>query len=216
VTGADAHAPRRLPMFPLGTVLFPGSPLPLHVFEDRYRAMVVDCLAGDRRFGVVLISRGSEVGGGDERVGVGTEAVIEAARPFDDGRWGVLARGCGRIEVVEWLPDAPYPAALVRDVADGDGSATVPGAAALDGAAAAVARARALASELGRPLDTGVDTEDEAGPGATPDDRLWRLCAGAPLGPFDRQRLLEAATEHRAGLLTELASALGDDLAAML
>ena len=49
----------RLPMFPLGTVLVPSAGLPLHVFEPRYRAMVHDCLAGEREFGVVLIERGS-------------------------------------------------------------------------------------------------------------------------------------------------------------
>ena len=219
MTGRDVGpATRRLPMFPLGTVLFPGSLLPLHVFEPRYRAMMGDCLAGDRRFGVVLISRGSEVGGGDERVGVGTEAVIEAARPFDDGRWGLLARGCGRIEVVAWLEDAPYPVALVRDLADLHEDAGAPGPATptVEAAAAAVARVRALASELGRPVDTGggFGAEDDAG---TPTaDRLWRLCAEAPLGPFDRQRLLEANGTERPALLAELATALGDDLAALL
>ena len=56
-----------LPMFPLGTVLLPGAVLPLHVFEPRYRQLVQDCLAGEPEFGVVLIERGSEVGGGDQR-----------------------------------------------------------------------------------------------------------------------------------------------------
>ena len=54
-------------MFPLSAVLFPYATMPLHVFEPRYRALMHDCLAGDRRFGVVLIERGSEVGGGDQR-----------------------------------------------------------------------------------------------------------------------------------------------------
>ena len=44
--------PLRLPIFPLGVVLFPGTPLPLHIFEPRYRRMLADCLAGDRRFGI--------------------------------------------------------------------------------------------------------------------------------------------------------------------
>ena len=226
-------AERRIPMFPLGTVLFPGALLPLHVFEPRYRALVADCLADDRCFGVVLISRGSEVGGGDERVDVGAEARIEAARPFDDGRWGLLARGTQRIEVVQWLEEALYPAALVRPLPDAEGGphegapAPAPAAVAaaletaLASAATAVARARALAAELGRPLDAGgavFDEEDEPGAGAwDPASQLWRLCAAAPLGPFDRQRLLEApGTRARAALLEELASALADDLAALL
>jgi len=94
-------------MFPLGTVLLPGGAVALHVFEDRYRALVADCLAGDGRFGVVLIERGSEVGGGDRRVAVGTEAAIEAATSFDDGRFGLLARGLRRLEVVQWLGERP-------------------------------------------------------------------------------------------------------------
>ena len=59
-----------LPMFPLGTVLLPGGVLPLHVFEPRYRQLVIDCLAddtGEPEFGVTMIERGSEVGGGDQR-----------------------------------------------------------------------------------------------------------------------------------------------------
>ena len=60
-----------LPMFPLGTVLLPGAPLPLQVFEPRYRGLTHDCLAGVPEFGVVLIERGSEVGGGDVRTNVG-------------------------------------------------------------------------------------------------------------------------------------------------
>ena len=83
--------PEPLAMFPLAAVVFPTTELPLHVFERRYQCLTNDVLAGDGEFGICLISRGSEVGGGDERVGVGTEAVIEAARPFDDGRWGLLA-----------------------------------------------------------------------------------------------------------------------------
>ena len=65
-----------LPMFPLGTVLFPHGVLPLRVFEPRYRLMIAHCLEQDARFGVVLIERGSEVGGGDTRFHVGTVAQI--------------------------------------------------------------------------------------------------------------------------------------------
>lgn len=116
---------RCLPMFPLSTVLFPYSRVPLHVFEPRYRCMVDDCLAGDGLFGVVLIARGSEVGGGDERLDVGTVASIETAEPQADGRWHLIVAGLGLIRVRQWLDDEPYPRALVHDGAtmpteDGD------------------------------------------------------------------------------------------------
>ena len=89
----------RLPMFPLGSVLVPSAGLPLHVFEPRYRALVQDCLAGDREFGVVLIERGSEVGGDDVRTSVGTVARIVEATELPDGRWAVAAVGVRRVRV---------------------------------------------------------------------------------------------------------------------
>src|SRR5262249_24398031 len=96
-------------------VLFPHATMPLHVFEPRYRALMHDCLAGDPRFGVVLIERGSEVGGGDQRSDVGTRAVIIRAAELPDGRWVLEVRGEAVIEVVAWLPDDPYPVALVTE-----------------------------------------------------------------------------------------------------
>ena len=78
-------------MFPLGSVLFPSAYLPLHVFEERYRQLVRDCLAGNGEFGVVLIERGSEVGGGDVRTEVGTVARIVEVTEFDDGRFALCS-----------------------------------------------------------------------------------------------------------------------------
>src|SRR4051812_9365869 len=80
-----------LPMFPLGTVLLPGAVLPLHVFEPRYRALVEVCVAGDREFGVVLIERGNEVGGGDTRTSAGCVARIAEVRELPDGRYLLVA-----------------------------------------------------------------------------------------------------------------------------
>ena len=105
-------------MFPLGTVLLPGTYLPLHVFEERYHALVPDCLTADREFGVVLIERGSEVGGGDASTGVGTVARIVEAPRFDDGRWALGAVGARRVRVRAWLPDDPFPRAEVEDWPD--------------------------------------------------------------------------------------------------
>src|SRR3546814_19261198 len=118
-----------LPMFPLGSAVVPGAGLPLHVFEDRYRALMKDCMAGDREFGVVLIERGSEVGGGDVRADVGTVARIAEASELPDGRWALIAVGDRRIRVTSWLPDDPYPRAAVEpwpDPAPGPPPAAAP------------------------------------------------------------------------------------------
>ncbi len=80
-------------MFPLSTVLFPGTVIPLHIFEERYRALTKDCLAGDGRFGIVLIERGIETGGGDQRATTGTVVRIMQAQELEDGRWLMLAEG---------------------------------------------------------------------------------------------------------------------------
>ncbi|MGH9021739.1 MAG: LON peptidase substrate-binding domain-containing protein, partial [Acidimicrobiia bacterium] len=99
----------RIPMFPLGTVLVPFAHLPLHVFEPRYLALARDCLAGDQEFGVVLIERGSEVGGGDVRFSIGTVARITQASLLPDGRFLLDTVGTRRVRVDAWLGDDPYP-----------------------------------------------------------------------------------------------------------
>ena len=97
-----------LAMFPLGTVLFPRVFLPLHIFEPRYRQLARHCVDGDQEFGVVLIERGSEVGGRDVRTSVGTVARIVEAVELDDGRWVLGAVGTRRIRVREWLPENEF------------------------------------------------------------------------------------------------------------
>jgi Lon protease-like protein len=220
-------ATRRLAMFPLSGVLYPGAELALHVFESRYRALVDHCLTHDNEFGVVLIARGSEVGGGDERMAVGTAARIEAASPFEDGRWAVLARGTTRIRIHGWLPDDPYPVAQVEDLVDRSSTAEALAAADptlvggdkdLARATASVRRVRTLLSELGQAAPVLTDLGEEA----ADDDRsegarLWRLCAAAPLTPLDGQRLLETDDSgRRCQRLIELCEALSGDLSLLL
>jgi len=105
-------------MFPLGMVLLPSMMLPLRVFEPRYQELVRACVASNGEFGVVLIARGSEVGGGDVRYDVGTVAQIMGLQSRTDGGFHLQALGTRRILVEEWLPDAPYPRALVSDYPD--------------------------------------------------------------------------------------------------
>lgn len=101
-------------MFPLGTVLLPGEELPLRIFELRYVAMLEHCLATDGRFGVVLIERGSEVGGGDARTAVGTVAQIDRYVRAGGGRYSLTCNGVERVRIERWLPEDPYPLAQVQ------------------------------------------------------------------------------------------------------
>ena len=197
-------------MFPLSTVLFPGAGLPLHVFEDRYRSLMADCLELDGEFGVVLIARGSEVGGGDQRVDVGTVARIDQVAELEDGRMLVIARGDRRMRVERWLVDRPYPRALVEElpvVHGGDHDL------ALATAEVAVRRLRSLLSELGEvpalPHDLEIAGSNE--------DIAWQLCELAPLNLMDRQQLLASLTLHeQLDRLVEKCEAMATDVVAML
>lgn len=173
-------------MFPLGTVLFPYGVLPLHVFEPRYRLMTEHCLAGDGSFGVVLIERGSEVGGGDTRFDVGTVARIVRAGQLPDGRYVLAAVGVQRLRVREWLPDDPYPQAEVELLEDPDAAVGPDGSARCDALARLLRRVLALQAELGEPVP-GVEVE------LSGDDVTragYEAAALAPLGPLDAQALL--------------------------
>lgn len=97
-----------LPLFPLHLVLFPGRPLPLHLFEPRYRQMLRDCLAGERTFGVVAIRSGREGGGAADVFDVGTIARVDAVDERADGRYDIVTRGTRRFRIHELLYDRPY------------------------------------------------------------------------------------------------------------
>jgi uncharacterized protein len=192
-----------MPMFPLGTVLFPHALLPLRVFEPRYRLMTQRLLGAAGEFGVVLIERGSEVGGGDTRFGIGTIARIVRAQELADG-YALATVGIRRVRVTRWLSDDPYPQAEVVDLVDATSDDDGP------------RRARALAAlsevwELHRRIDPGlpeVPTID-----AVPAQASYEIAALAPIGPLDAQRVLEAPNAaDRLELLAELL----DDHARML
>ncbi|MGZ4735468.1 MAG: LON peptidase substrate-binding domain-containing protein [Acidimicrobiia bacterium] len=194
---------RTLPMFPLGSVLFPYAALPLHVFEDRYRALVEHCLTadGEPEFGVVLIERGSEVGGGDTRFDVGTIARIVDVGQFPDGRYALVTVGTSRLRVAEWLPDDPYPRAEV-DVVE-EIAAPAEAATARSVVEEQLRRVLALASELGAavpPVDVRLDDD--------PVRAAFEACALAPIGSLDAQRLL--ALDDPLERLTRLVELLAD------
>jgi len=116
-----------LPLFPLGSVLFPGALMPLHIFEPRYRLLIRRCMERHHPFGIVLIRSGSEVDPRAEPYDVGTEAKIVAESPLPGGRSYIVTRGERRFAVENLIPDAePYLVGQVRylDEADGDGAAS--------------------------------------------------------------------------------------------
>lgn len=113
---------RQLPLFPLGTILFPGGTLNLHIFEDRYRQMIARCLEQDSLFGVVLIRAGDEVIEGRigarpaEPYAVGTIAQISANVRLEDGRYLLTATGQGRFRTQYVIQNAPYLVASVVEL----------------------------------------------------------------------------------------------------
>ena len=97
-----------LPLFPLNLVLFPGMRLPLHIFEERYKAMIGDCIDRETPFGVVLIREGPEVGGPAEPFRIGTSARVTQVQRLEEGRMNLLALGERRFDLVEIVQEEPH------------------------------------------------------------------------------------------------------------
>ena len=114
-----------LPLFPLGSVLYPGLVLPLHIFEQRYRQLVADLLAGDepRQFGVIAIRRGRETGidGVSALYETGCTAVVRQVERYEDGRYELITVGAERFRLVALGDQAPYFRADVEFLPDGPG-----------------------------------------------------------------------------------------------
>ncbi|HUW01064.1 MAG TPA: LON peptidase substrate-binding domain-containing protein [Acidimicrobiales bacterium] len=197
-------------MFPLGSVLFPTAVLPLHVFEPRYLQLAEDCLAGDREFGVVLIERGSEVGGEDVRSSVGTVARIVESQQFEDRRWALAAVGVRRIRVSRWLPDDPYPLAEVTDWPDPAPTRDL--GPDHDEITNLLRRCLGLAAEVGEAAAPAtIELSDDPVVGALQASFL------APIGPLDQQRLLGAPSpEVRSADLIETLAETAEVLVARL
>lgn len=182
--------PDRLPLFPLGAVLLPGQPLPLHVFEERYRLLVrrlMDLPVPDREFGVVLIREGREVDAGGVAAlhEVGTVARLEHVDPHPDGRFDVLAVGTRRFRLREL--DSRTEAYLVGEVEDVVEPAPGPS----EDAAAGVVR-RAFEDYLRAVESSGV-AEVHRQP--LPDDPVglgYRVAGSVLADAADRQRWLAA------------------------
>jgi hypothetical protein len=213
--------PYELPLFPLQTVLFPGAPLSLHIFEERYRLMIGLCLEQSAPFGVVLLRSGSETSADDpwarrirERLGqphlpgdevvpypIGTVAQIGESVRLDDGRYYLVAHGVRRFRIQSIAQRQPYLTAMVENLNDGVDVAT----------SAAVDRLRALyqrywqlfAAAAGRPADVEELPDN-------PVELTYTLAHRLKVNNTRKQRWLEADARTRA---TEMARVLGTEIA---
>ncbi|WP_119867953.1 LON peptidase substrate-binding domain-containing protein [Frondihabitans sp. 762G35] len=178
------------PMFPLGSVLFPYVGIPLRVFEPRYLTMVGRLLDEDEpgfEFGVVLIERGPEAGGGDQRASVGTMAQLVSATAGPEDLL-IVGAGTQRFTVERWLDDDPYPRAEVSMLPDLEWSEGLAPLRVEAEAAVRRAIARAAEPEPDSESDAGIELSDD------PVAAAWQLAAIAPLGEYDRYALLRSTS----------------------
>ena len=185
-------------MFPLGAVLFPYLPLHLRVFEERYLIMLSRMLEREAaEFGVVLIERGQEVGGGEHRFGFGTVAQITELGA-QEGFVVLVAQGERRFEVVQWLEETPHPRASVQDLPELEwDDSLLP---LRERTEQLVRRTLAQASEFSErqwPADVELSEDPVAA--------AWQLAGIAPLGELDQMSLLRATSME--GLLNEVIEA---------
>ena len=174
-------------MFPLGTVLLPAMPLTLRIFEERYRIMLGRLLDDETpSFGVTLIERGHEAGGGDERFPFGTMARIARVTPGAEDII-IVAYGDRRIRVREWLDDDPFPRAIVEDVPELEWKDEL--APLRDEVERSVRRVLARSAEYADGTwDAGIPLSED------PLTSAWQLAGIAPLGPLDQHTLLQSRT----------------------
>jgi Lon protease-like protein len=203
-----------MPMFPLGSVLFPSMPLTLRIFEERYLKLLGDLMSSDTpEFGVVLVSRGSEVGGGENRMTVGTIASVTEIGTTDEFL-GLESFGSRRFLVNDWLPDDPYPIADIEFIPDlmWDDN-LMPALVHLE---SQVRKLLSLASEFGE-LVFGADIELSDDPMSA----AWQLVGILPIGELDRFDLLSSQSAEEllaqaysiatSGVETVRAMLAGDD-----
>src|SRR6201998_3120778 len=181
-----------LPMFPLEVALFPDDDLPLRIFEPRYSQLVIDCLAADDPvFGVVLIAAGREVGGGDDRYDIGALARIAEHEDLGGGKFTLRCRMSERIRVQQWLPDDPYPRALVHSWPD------EPGKPVSDESIGEIEhRVLALWERLAAARGVELPPRDMLFAGValadTPGEKLYALASRVPMGQADRYAVVAA------------------------
>ena len=180
-------------MFPLQSALLPGETLPLNIFEPRYAQLVRDCVASpDPAFGVVLISRGQEVGGGDIRSDVGALARITEYADLGEGQYQLLALVGERIRISGWLPDDPYPRAVVTAWPDEPGPDVGPERISVVVDAILGLFGRVIEARGGRLLSDALAVDEEIAD--DPSRHIYALASRVPMGQADRYAVLAAPT----------------------
>lgn len=180
----------RLPLFPLGGVLFPEMLMPLHIFEPRYRLLVRRSIANERPFGIILGDEGVQSGGGVPHE-IGTSATIVGHSPLPDGRSFIVVRGVRRFHVAKVDTDVePYLVAHVNWLDDDDGAGSEQLA---DLAADAFSEyLNGIVAATNEPRTEATETSDMRE--GTPRDVAYRVASGLAIEPRERQRLLEAVS----------------------
>ncbi|KAA1251208.1 ATP-dependent protease [Mycobacterium simiae] len=212
----SAPKPVELPMFPLESALLPNQELPLRIFEPRYGALVRHCINRGDPFGVVLISRGREVGGGDARCDVGTLARINEHIDHGSGLYTLRCRTGERIRVCDWLTDDPYPRANVQIWPDEPGDPSKP---VTESQLAEVGdRVMALFARIATAHEMRLPSREEVlgdyqSAALDAGKRLYALASRIPIGSADRYAVLSAPSA--ADRLAALREAV-DSLAAVV
>lgn len=199
-----------MPMFPLGSVLLPSMPLPLRIFEPRYLKLLGDLVTSEEpEFGVVLIERGPEVGGGEKRMNLGTIAKVTNIGTTEEF-YGLESYGATRFRVNAWLPDDPYPIADIDFLPDliWDDN-LMPSRVHLE---TKVRQLLAFASEFG---DLQFNSEVELS--EDPMDACWQMAGILPVGQLDQMDLLASqSAEELISRTYEIVSAADETLRAMM
>lgn len=188
----------------------PAMPLSLRIFEERYLKLLGDLVGQENpEFGVVLIERGQEIGGGEKRLGIGTLASVTDIGTLDEF-YGIESIGTQRFRVNAWLPDDPYPMADIDFIPDliWDDSLTM----AKNQLETKVRNLLSFASEFGD-LQYGSDTEFSE----DPMQACWQIAGVLPVGPLDHLDLLQSLSAADLVLETQaLVSTLDQALKAMI
>jgi Lon protease-like protein len=190
-----------IPLFPLHVVLFPDMPLPLHIFEPRYREMILRCREEKSPFGITLIQSGADIGAEAVPRQVGTLARISQYEELPDGRMNILVFGASRFRITRTFHDKPYLSASVSLIQEEPA-----GASALDSTFDTVAglfRAylQSLFAMTGRTLST-LQLPQE------PEYLSYAIASVLQVPPQEKQALLEITkTEQRLGREIEILKA---------